>query len=98
MAPSLLQFENVFGTLDFEQKLELVRLLVREVRLPKIDPDKEPMPVDPSIFRTKIRTSWYHVSFQLYLNPWIYRADGGIIESSYLKGDGYPARTRTLND
>ena len=69
VASALVEFTKVFGVLMFEERKELIALLIREIRVSRFDPDTDPSPADPNVFATKIRTSWYRVSFQFYVTP-----------------------------
>ena len=93
---ALLQFEKVFELLPFEDREQLVRLLIREIRVSRFDPKKDESPADPSVFRTKIRTSWYRVAFQFYVTPSLPKELRNEGTSSYSGGNGGQGGIRTL--
>ena len=66
-----------------------------EIRVSRFDPKKDESPADPSVFRTKIRTSWYRVAFQFYVTPSLPTElqDGGT--SSYSGENGGQGGIRT---
>ena len=98
VSDALPQFEKVFDTLDFAEQRELIELLIREIRVSKTHPDLEGKEVDPHGFTTKMRTSWYRVSFQFFVDTLFSSVSDASMKSPYLEASGYPARTRTLND
>ena len=95
IANALLEFKKVFDTLMFEKQKELVALLIREIRVSRFDPDKDDSPADPDVFKEKMRTSWYRVSFQFYINPLLDRALKNDGTSSHLSKDGGQGGIRT---
>jgi DNA invertase Pin-like site-specific DNA recombinase len=96
IANALLEFKKVFDTLMFEEQKELVALLIREIRVSRFDPDKDDSPADPDVFKVKMRTSWYRVSFQFYLNPLFDRVLKNDGTGSHLNKDGGQGGIRTL--
>ena len=54
--------------LEPEEKKEMVRLLIREVRVNHYDPEKDKFPVGETVFKTKIRTQLYSVNISFYAN------------------------------
>ena len=95
IANALLEFKKVFDTLMFEKQKELVALLIREIRVSRFDPDNDDSPADPDVFKVKMRTSWYCVSFQFYLNPLFDRVLKNDGTSSHLNRDGGQGGIRT---
>ena len=85
---ALVEFKKVFGALMFEEQRELIELLVREIRVSRFDPKTDTSEADPNVFETKIRTSWYRVSFQFFVNPLFYRVSPKGGTSSHLEKDG----------
>ena len=94
VSDALLQFEKVFDTLDFTQLRELIELLIREIRVSKTHPDLEGKEVDPHVFTTKMRASWYRISFQFFVDPLFSRVSGATMESSHRNEEATPQRAK----
>lgn len=56
------------GHLNPEEKKELVRLLIREVRVNHYDPATDKFSAGETVFETKIRTQLYSVNISFYAN------------------------------
>ena len=59
ISESLLKFHEVMEELEFEERKELLDLLVKEIEASRIDPEKHELPKNPGIYDLKIRTSLY---------------------------------------
>ncbi len=92
---SLSEFQKLFGALRFEEQEELVRLLIREIRVSRFNPETEKEETDPGVFRVKMRTSWYRVSFQFFLKPLFHRVSGHNGTGAHLEKDGGQGGIRT---
>lgn len=68
VAQQLADFHTVMGHLTPEEKKELVRLLIREVRVNHYDPETDKFPVGETVLKTKIRTQLYSVNISFYAN------------------------------
>jgi hypothetical protein len=68
IARVLRQFDDAVKELSFEEQCELVRLIVRGIRVNRLDPEKEPIPGGLSQEERKIRTHWYSVNLDLFAN------------------------------
>lgn len=66
VAKNLLDFEKTIASVSFDEQCELLRLMLRQVRVNRIDPNKEPIPGNPHTWSTQIRTQWFAVNFDLY--------------------------------
>ncbi len=95
ISSALLEFGNVFDALRFQEQRDLFRLLVGKITLSRFDPETEKCECDPSVFKMKLRTSWYRVAFQLHLNPLIEGMPGQCGTGSHLGKDGGQGGIRT---
>ncbi len=68
IAGALRQFDDAVKELSFEEQCELVRLIVRGIRVNHLDPEKEPIPGGLSPAERKIRTHWYSVNLDVFAN------------------------------
>lgn len=64
----LTDFTSLFGELTFEERTELLGLIVKEISVTRFDPEKDPHPCDSAVFVNQMRTSWYQVDFRFYAN------------------------------
>lgn len=71
VSEALLKFEAVVKGLPREQQKDLIRLIVREVRVRSCDGEKAGTSAGCGTFSTKIRTKWYLVNISFYVNDWI---------------------------
>lgn len=60
--------DDAVKELSFEEECELVRLIVRGVRVNRLDPEKEPIPGGLSPAERKIRTHWYSIVLAIFAN------------------------------
>lgn len=95
VSDALVEFQSVFGTLRFEEQEELVRLLIRDIRVSRFNPEDDDGGIDPNVFKVRMRTSWYRVSFQFYLNPLIQGISGPNGTGSQLENHGGQGGIRT---
>ena len=95
IAGALLQFEELFDTLEFADQKELLELVVRSISVRRHDPKKDELPKGAEAFATKIRTSWYLVTIQFYANDLITGTYGNGAKSSHLDQDGGGGGIRT---
>ncbi len=58
---SLLRFTEVIGKLPLEDKKELVSLILREVKVSRVNHEKGKAPAEAGAFNCPIRTSWFRV-------------------------------------
>ena len=68
IAEALRQFDDELKELSFEEQCELVRLIVRGIRVNRLDPEKEPIPGGLSPKERKIRTHWYSINLDVFTN------------------------------
>lgn len=61
-------FTALFGEMTFEERAELMSLILKEIRVSRFDPDKDPHPCNSDAFVTKMRTSWFRVDLRLFSN------------------------------
>jgi len=95
IADALTGFEKVFDSLPFEDQQELVRLLIREIRVSRTDPGDKDFDANPSVYHTQIRTSWYRLNFQFYVTPSKPTGNGNGDTSSHLNRNGGQGGIRT---
>ncbi len=98
IAGALRQFDDAVKELSFEEQCELVRLIVRGIRVNRLDPEKEPIPGGLGPAERKIRTHWYSVNLDVFSNdsiPMSYEHSG--LSSHYVQnGRGGGIRTHGL--
>jgi len=61
-------FTALFDEMTFEERAELMSLILKEIRVSRFDPDNDPHPCDSDAFVTKMRTSWFRVDLRLFSN------------------------------
>ncbi len=95
IARALLSFEKSTKALPFEEQRDLLRLLVRRIRVDRLDPEKDPIPSGPGTWKAQIRTQWYAVNLEFYttdLIPTEYTT-GGLTSQIAENGRGGQIRT-----
>ncbi len=95
VAKNLLDFEKTIGGIPFEEQCDLLKLLLRQVRVNRIDPEKEPIPGNPHTWSTKIRTQWFAVNLDLYASDLVSRSCETPTGSSHLALNGGEGGIRT---
>ena len=103
----LKDFERLVGLLPLEDQKELFQLLVREVVVWPLEPEREASQEPDEAakragarsFTTKIRTRWYRVRIALYQLPNLANpaSVNHSARSSGFGGNGSPSRIRTYN-
>jgi hypothetical protein len=88
IAESLLQFHEVFGSLDFDSQKQLLKLLVKEIEVSRLDPEKDDLPGDPSAYDLQIRTSLYRLKFKFYTDSLFQRTYAKLPKCSHLSANG----------
>jgi len=95
----LQNFDKVINILSLEDQKELMQLLIKEIVVYPIDPEKDKVPESEchslGVFKTKIRTKWLKVKMSLFAIPEISMGCEIPQISSDFKKFGSPARTRT---
>ena len=97
IAKALLAFEKNSNGIPFEEQRNLLRLLVRRVRVDRLDPEKDELPAGPNTWKAQIRTHWYAVNLDFFttdLIPTNYK-NGDL--SSQSGEDGARCRVRTCD-
>lgn len=95
IANALLTFEKTVTALPFDDQCELLRLLLRQIRVNRLDPEKNPIPSDPHTWSTQIRTHWYAVNLDLYATDLLSRSCAMPTASSQLEQNGGVSGIRT---
>jgi hypothetical protein len=88
VAKNLLDFEKTITGVSFDEQCDLLRLLLRQVRVNRLDPKKEPIPGNPHTWSTQIRTQWFAVNLDLYASDLISRSCANPAASSHSDHDG----------
>lgn len=96
IANSLLAFEEKVTVFPFEDQCEFLRLLLRQVRVNRLDPEKDPIPAGPPTWGAQIRTQWYSVNLDFYATDLITKAYKNGDLSSHLRDVGGGRGIRTL--
>ena len=65
----LRHFSEVVGHLSMEEKKELLQLLIKEIVVSPVNPQKGKAPSEDGAFDCKIRTSWFRVETKLFAIP-----------------------------
>jgi site-specific DNA recombinase len=68
VAQQLSNFGALMDVLDPEDQKDLVRLIVREVRVNRFDPAKEKTELGKGMLPVKIRTQWYMLNITFFAN------------------------------
>jgi hypothetical protein len=97
IADSLLQFESVMKAVPPDEQKELVQILVKQITVNHLDPERGQVPAKEGVFKTKIRTSWYLVNVELFATDLLAKVwkEGKI--SSDFSQIGSAGRARTCN-
>ncbi len=95
IAAALRQFDDAVKELSFEEQCELVRLIVRGVRVNRLDPEKEPIPGGLSPAERKIRTHWYSVNLDVFANNSLPASCTNLKLGSHLDQNGAGDEIRT---
>ena len=95
IAEALLHFEKTVKALPIDEQCELLRLILRQIRINRIDPKKDPISSNPHTWSTQIRTQWYAVNLSLYANDLISGRCETAIGGSHSKQSGGEGGIRT---
>jgi len=66
ISDALLAFEGRMSDLPFDDQRDLLHLMMRQIRVNRLDPDKDRIPAGPHGWDTKIRTQWYSVNLDFF--------------------------------
>lgn len=66
---NLLHFTNVVDKLSLEEKKELVSLILKQVKVSRVNHEKGKAPAEAGAFNTMIRTSWFRIVVTIYAMP-----------------------------
>lgn len=95
IAEALLHFEKTVKALPFDEQCELLRLILRQIQINRIDPKKDPIPSNPHTWSTQIRTQWYAVNLSHYANDLISGKSGTNTGGSHSAQSGGEGGIRT---
>jgi len=90
IAEALLRFEEVFATLSFEDKIELLGLLIRRIEVTRYDPEKGISDTKNWAYTMRLRTSWYLVKIQFFAEGLFSGSYANSNKSSKLNINGDP--------
>ena len=99
VAEALRNFEDLFSLITFEERLKLMTLLMREIRVSQIEPEKVESMLPEGSVVTQIRTSWYRLDFDFYIKSLFREASTALKKTkqgSYLNINGGERGIRTL--
>ncbi len=88
---NLTQFTQLVDKLPMQEKKELLRLVIKEIRVSRVNPKTAKAPAEQGAFDCKIRTKWFRVVISLFALPAIpagYDEGGGkfVFDSNWLPG------------
>ena len=66
---NLLHFTDVVDKLSLEEKKELMSLILKEVKVSRVNHEKGKAPAEAGAFNTMIRTSWFRVVVTINAMP-----------------------------
>ncbi len=66
---NLLHFTDVVDKLSLEEKKELMSLILKEVKVSRVNHEKGKAPAEAGAFNTMIRTSWFRIVVTIYAMP-----------------------------
>lgn len=95
IAKALLAFEKNSNGIPFEEQRDLLRLLVRRIRVGRLDPKKDELPAGPNTWKAQIRTHWYAVNLKLFTTDLIPTNYKNVDLGSQTGEDGARYRVRT---
>ena|GEM_PF-430628 len=98
VAEALRNFEDLFSLITFEERLKLMTLLMREIRVSQIEPEKVESMLPEGSVVTQIRTSWYRLDFDFYIKSLFREASTALKKTkqgSYLNINGGEGGIRT---
>jgi hypothetical protein len=98
VAEALRNFEEVFKVIPFEERLGLMELLFKEIRVSRIEPQKFESDLPKGTFVTQLRTQWYKLEFDFFVTSLFkvgYVNENSCPKGSYLTGNGGEGGTRT---
>ena len=95
IASVLKSFEKAITVIPFEDRRELVQLLVRAVRINRLAPQKDPVVGEAQALAPKMRTQWLAVNVDLYaMDSQSTNCENPTL-SSYLNQSGRGGQIRT---
>lgn len=74
VAQQLLAFHSLMGEMTPDEQKELVRLLLKEIRVNRFDPEKQRAELGESEIPLKIRTQWFVINITFFANDLFSRA------------------------
>ncbi len=95
IAAALRECDEAIKTLSFEEQCELVRLILRGIKINRIDPEKDPIPGGLSPSQRKIRTHWYSVNLDVYTSDLLSTSSVNANLSSHFNQNGRAGEIRT---
>ena len=98
VSEALRNFENLFLKMPFEDRAQLINLLIERVTVSRFVPEKDESTCDPGMFKTKIRTAWYRIEFKFFIKSLFreaYGSGGGGNKSSHPSQNGGEGGIRT---
>ena len=97
VSESLLQFREVVDGLEFEERKELIELLVKDIEVSRLDPENYEELDETNTYDLKIRTSLYRLKFKFFSSPLFKGAGEKVSKCSHLNKNGGPGGIRTLD-
>src|SRR5690606_14052510 len=89
-------FEGRVSGLPFEDQRNLLQLMMRQIRVNRLDPAKDRIPAGPHSWDTKIRTQWYSVNLDFFATDLFSVITKKATEGSQIATSGGTGGIRTL--
>lgn len=96
ISDALLAFEGRISDLPFEDQRSLLHLMMRQIRVNRLEPGKDRIPAGPHGWDTKIRTQWYSVNLDFFATDLFSVISKKATEGSQIATNGGPGGIRTL--
>lgn len=95
ISDALLAFAGRMSGLPFDDQRDLLHLMMRQIRVNRLDPEKDRIPAGPHGWDTKIRTQWFVVNLEIYASDLFSISYKNPAAGSHLDHDGGGGGIRT---